>query len=337
MQTLELIGEMTPKNCGPLETLIGITNDDLTLRIDSPGGRVDCGIRLAIALTRWAESHPTNTLTLEVGAMACSMAANLLALAPERAEITGYAASSVMFHSCRGVAEGTPADIIASAQWMGGINEQVIAGLSRRTGRPEKEFEPWFGQSEHWLTGQEALDLGLFGGLASGAAAIKPESLVALYKMAATAANKEETTVEELNKPCAEETLEEEVKEEVIEEQIEKAPEEVVEETKIEEKPESEETIEEIIAGLKEKVAELTEEVEALKAAKASLTGGLRLRKDAPRAVRENWAELVKTIPTAMAPREYAARYEALKKEHPAAFAAYMRAHSTVPTFERNK
>ena len=343
MLTLDLIGEITAKSCAPLAARIEAAEDDLILRIDSPGGEVEAGVRLAVALARWAESHPANSLTLEVGAMACSMAANLLALAPERARVVGYAASSLMFHSVRGIAEGTPQDIIASARYMGGINAQVVAGLAKRTGRPEEEFRPWFRGSEHWLTGREALDVGIFSGLASGAAALKTESLVALYKLAAQAASSTQQTEEEKNmadelkKPCAEDApgIVEEIKEEVKEEVKEAAPapeeeikEEVVEEV-AEDSPAEGEPIEDIVAALRAKVAELEEEITALKAAKASLTGGLRLRKDAPAAVPEDWLALVKALP-ACAPREYAERYKALKAAHAAAYKAYMSAHSVV-------
>ena len=144
--------------------------------------------------------------------------------------------------------------------------------------------------------------------------------------------------MDENKKPCAEDEVLDEVKEEIIEEKTEEtapAPEEVVEE-KIEAEGEEEnveaeggeDDIANIIEELKSKVAELTEEVEALKATKAKLTAGLKIRKDAPKAVAEDWIALVKTIPTACSPREYAEKYTALKKAHIAAFNAYMNAHN---------
>ena len=339
MATLDLIGEMNDKSCNPIIARLATCNDDVVLRIDSPGGEVESGIRLAVALTRWADAHPENSLTIDVGTMACSMAANLLALAPERAQIVGYAASMLMYHSCRGFAEGTPEDMISAASYMGGINKQVIEGLCKRTGLNAEVFRPWFHGAEKWLTGKEAYEMGIFGGLVNGAAAIEPASLVALYKLAANA-NKTEgvDAMDEEKKPCADEILDE-VKEEVIEEQIEQepapAPEEVVEEKieadgeeEIVEAEEEKDDIANIIEELKSKVAELTEEVEALKETKAKLTAGLKIRKDAPKAVAEDWVSLVKTIPTACSPREYAEKYTALKKAHMAAFNAYMNAHN---------
>jgi ATP-dependent protease ClpP protease subunit len=347
MTTLDLYGEMTEATCGALERRLATVADDLTIRVDSPGGRVDCGQRLAVALERWASEHPDAALTIEVGAMACSMAANLLALAPARAAITGHAASMLMFHSCRGVAEGTPADMAAAAAYMCGVNRQVVDGLARRTGLAPETFRPWFRGGEKWLTGAEALELGIFGGLASGAAASRPESLVALYKLAARAASnpqteEEKTMAEETKQPCAEETpgIVEEIKEEVKEELKEDAPapaEEITEKT--EEKVEAEdgggmeepETIEEVLAALRAKVAELTEEVAALKAAKAKLSGGLVLRKDAQAKAVKSWPELLKGIRVDQPPREYARAYAELKAKHQAEYQAYMQAHATVP------
>lgn len=346
MTTLDLYGEMTEATCGALERRLATVADDLTLRIDSPGGMVECGQRLAVALERWADAHPECSLTLEVGAMACSMAANLLALAPARAAITGHAASMLMFHSCRGFAAGTPADMAAAAAYMCGVNRQVVDGLARRTGLPPETFRPWFRGGEKWLTGAEALELGIFGGLASGAAALQPQSLVALYNLAARAASTQQpeegnNMAEDTNKPCAEETpgIVEEIKEEVKEEIKENAPapaEEIKEET--EEKVEAEdggmeepETIEEVLAALRAKVAELTEEVAALKAAKAKLSGGLVLRKGAQAKALKSWPELLKGIPVDQPPREYARAYAELKAKHKAEYDAYMQAHATVP------
>ena len=345
MTTLDLYGEMTEASCGALERRLATVADDLTIRVDSPGGRVDCGQRLAVALERWASEHPDAALTIEVGAMACSMAANLLALAPARAAITGHSASMLMFHSCRGVAEGTPADMAAAAAYMCGVNRQVVEGLARRTGLPPETFRPWFRGGEKWLTGAEALELGIFGGLASGAAALQPESLVALYNLAARAATnpqpeEEKNMAEETKQPCAEETpgIVEEIKEEVKEELKENAPapeEEIKEEETVKAEDgggmEEPETIEEVLAALRAKVAELTEEVAALKAAKAKLSGGLVLRKDAQAKAPKAWPELLKGIRVDQPPREYAKAYAELKAKHQGEYEAYMKAHATVP------
>jgi len=343
MTTLDLYGEMTEATCGALERRLATVSDDLTIRIDSPGGRVDCGQRLAVALERWASEHPDAALTIEVGAMACSMAANLLALAPARAAVTGHAASMLMFHSCRGVAEGTPADMAAAAAYMCGVNRQVVEGLARRTGLAPETFRPWFRGGEKWLTGAEALELGIFGGLASGAAALQPESLVALYKLAARAATnpqpeEENNMAEDTNKTCAEETPAEKLVEKV-EEIVEKKDAPAEETVETEEKVEAEdgggmeepETIEEVLAALRAKVAALEEEVTALKAAKAKLSGGLVLRKDAQAKALKSWPELLKGIPVDQPPREYAKAYAELKAKHQAEYQAYMQAHATVP------
>lgn len=355
MTTLDLYGEMTEATCGALERRLATVSDDLTIRVDSPGGRVDCGQRLAVALERWADANPDRALTLEVGAMACSMAANLLALAPARAAVTGHAASMLMFHSCRGVAEGTPADMAAAAAYMCGVNRQVVEGLARRTGLPPETFRPWFRGGEKWLTGAEALELGIFGGLASGAAASKPENLVALYKLAARAATnpqpeEEKNMADETKQPCAEETpgIVEEIKEEVKEELKENAPaEEIKEET--EEKVEAEDgpTIEEVLETVKAAVAETVkaavaeafkaakaegeDELVAAKATQAKLSGGLVLRKNAQAKALKSWPELLKTIKDIQPPREYYSAYVDLKARHQAEYQAYVQDHANSP------
>lgn len=323
MWLCELTGELAGKNCGTAEDVLKKDKPGaVRLFIDSPGGDVMAGMRVVAAMERRRALFPGEPLEIQVGAMACSMAANILALAPAGVRITGHKSSSVMFHTARGFAGGTPAELAGVAQYMRGVNNRVAAALAQRTGKPIEEFLKWFEDGgDHWLTGCECLELGIFDGETGGECPpVKMESLAALYR--GIAAERRLAAKEEDMDKDEEKTLP----------QDPAAPAEPQEPAAPQaQEPAPVEEVREALKALKADIDELKEEVAAMKAkAPAAVLkgdGGMKLDASAAPAAATGWLELVKGIPGDISPRQYALRYAELRESHPVAYAQYMKAH----------
>lgn len=148
---------------------LATVDDDLTVCINSVGGSVLGGRSMGIALTKWCSEHKGRTLTIEVGALAASAAANLVVSAPKSARVVAYNDSLFMFHSCSGEVSGTPDELKDVATQMQAINDGVIRALLRKTTLDEATVRSWFESGrEGWLDGREALECGLIDELLDG-------------------------------------------------------------------------------------------------------------------------------------------------------------------------
>lgn len=148
---------------------LNTVDEDLTVCINSVGGSVLGGRSMGIALQKWCSEHKDKTLTIEVGALAASAAANLVVSAPKSCKVVAYNDSLFMFHSCSGEVAGTPDELKDVATQMQAINDGVIRQLLRKTTLDEATVRSWFESGrEGWIDGQEALACGLVDELLDG-------------------------------------------------------------------------------------------------------------------------------------------------------------------------
>lgn len=152
--------------------------------INSYGGDVFAGGEMQIALTRAAAEGKIRTC--EVGSIAASMAANIVAaLRAIGVEVTAHVNSQLMYHGCYTATIGGAQhheDVAASLR---GINECVIANL-KRCG--VDECRAWFSEGrEKWIDAREGFALGLFNSIAETDAQAPAEAKHTAARLAAFA------------------------------------------------------------------------------------------------------------------------------------------------------
>ena len=343
---------------------LNATNDDVTISIDSVGGSVFGSRSMTFALSKWCSQHPAKNITVEVGSLCASAAANFVVSLPKSCVVKAYNDSFFMFHSCNGEMAGTPDELRSTADQMDKVNETVIRALLARTTLDEATVRQAFtAGSELWLTGVEAKACGLVDELIDGEleyadfTACKREvyngvtQIVAKYeekimsKKKNITAEAEETKPEvietaettEETKECTAETTEE-TKEVTAEAEVVENPDatEATEQNEEAENPEATKQEEEIGSGeietLKAENAELKAQVEQFKAEiealKAKMTAGLKT----PTTKAENkksFVELVREIPKGLSANAYGKAFAKLKAEHKAEYDEYMNSHQT--------
>ena len=337
------MGEEYVTDCAALCKEIDATDDDLTIAINSYGGDVEGGTNLSITLANWKAAHPDKTLAVEIGAICASAAANLLARMPQGANIRIHPESMVMYHSCGGMAWGSPDQLRDCAAQMDKVNEVVIRSLLSKTTLDAATVRAWFAAGrEGWLSGLDAVECGLADELADGLMDAAPElpeegmegngRLAAVAAIKAKLINKETTAMAE-EKETIEKTEEVTVTKPAEDETEKKVETEVETETETPQgecgdKPKAEDTEDtEEIKALKAENESLKAEIEKLKATCEKLTKGL----NAPTASaqpRKNFADMVREIPCDLPAKEYERRFTALKKDHKAEYDEYIAAHS---------
>jgi len=322
------------------------TDDDIEISIDSCGGSVYGSRQMTFALARWCLDHPNKAVTVQIGSLAASAAANFVVALPRSVKVTAYGHSLVMFHSCSGGAIGNPEDLRSTAEEMDAINESVQFGLLQKTTLPAKQIkEAFLAGHEMWLTGKECLDCGLVTELVDGV----PEMSDFTACLSTKAAEKYDISQIVASYTKQKETIkmEEEVKDTIVAEETENqvitaeattAETEETEETQATETEETEETEEtqecdEEKEALKTANAELTAKITELEAKVAELTSTIEKYKPTAKSNAASkpagWMELVRELNAKkMSETEYTEAYIALKNEHRAAFDEFMATHT---------
>lgn len=322
------------------------TDDDIEISIDSCGGSVYGSRQMVFALARWCLDHPNKAVTVQIGSLCASAAANFIVALPRSVKVTAYANSLVMFHSCSGGAIGNPEDLRSTAEEMDAINESVQFGLLQKTTLPAKQIkEAFLAGHELWLTGKECLDCGLVTELVDGV----PEMSDFTACLSTKAAEKYDISQIVASYTKQKETIkmEEEVKDNIVAEETEQvitaeattAETEETEETQAETTAETEEETEETQEcdeekeALKTANAELTAKVTELEAKVAELTSTIEKYKPSAKSNAASkpagWMELVRELNAKkMSETEYTEAYIALKNEHRAAFDEFMATHT---------
>lgn len=181
--------------------------DPIDLYINSYGGDVFAGGEMMIALLKAQASGKLRTV--EVGSLAASMAANIVAaLKANGGKVTAHANTQLMYHGCYTVAEGGAQHLEDTAESLRSINEAVISNLNRIG---ITECRAWFAEGrEKWLDAAEARKLGIVDEVAEDGAENPPEMRQTAARLAALATHfttrqEYKLMIDESVKPVAEE------------------------------------------------------------------------------------------------------------------------------------
>lgn len=182
-------------------------DEPIDLYINSYGGDVFAGGEMMIALLKAQAAGKLRTV--EVGSLAASMAANIVAaLKANGGKVTAHANTQLMYHGCYTVAEGGAQHLEDTADSLRSINEAVIANLNRIG---ITECRAWFAEGrEKWLDATEAQKLGIVDEVAEDGAENPPEMRQTAARLAALATHfttRQEyiMKIDESVKPVAEE------------------------------------------------------------------------------------------------------------------------------------
>lgn len=129
-----------------------ITADEITVRLNSPGGDVFDGIAILNAL----RSHKA-TITVYVDGLAAS-AASFIAMAGD--EIVMRRNSEMMIHDASSYGAGNAGDLRKRADDLDRVSNNIASIYAERTGGTTEEWRD-FMLAETWYSAQEAVDAGL--------------------------------------------------------------------------------------------------------------------------------------------------------------------------------
>ena len=150
-------GLLTPES--RVRKALAEADDDVELYINSQGGSVFSGNELVNALKQFKATG--KRLEITVGAMAASMAANIVAMAGAD-KVRAHSNSKFMFHGATGITWAGSEGHKDSAELLASINADVIASLAALPNADKTKIEGWFAEGrEGWLSAQQALDMGL--------------------------------------------------------------------------------------------------------------------------------------------------------------------------------
>jgi len=181
--------------------------EPIDLYINSYGGDVFAGGEMMIALLKAQAAGKLRTV--EVGSLAASMAANIVAaLKANGGKVMAHANTQLMYHGCYTVAEGGAQHLEDTADSLRSINEAVISNLNRIG---ITECRAWFAEGrEKWLDAAEARKLGIVDEVAEDGAENPPEMRQTAARLAALATHfttrqEYKLMIDESVKPVAEE------------------------------------------------------------------------------------------------------------------------------------
>lgn len=138
--------------------LASVSNDDITMVINSPGGSVTAG--MAIYDTMSGISCDVSTVCL---GMAASMGAFLLA-AGTKGKRYATPNSEVMIHQVMGGASGQAVDVQIAARRIGQKKDNLNNMLAAFTGQPLERIQIDTDR-DYFMTTQEAIEYGMIDGV----------------------------------------------------------------------------------------------------------------------------------------------------------------------------
>lgn len=154
-------GLFTPES--RVRAALASANDDVELYINSQGGSVFAGNEMINSLKQFAATG--RALHITVGAMAASMAANIVVMSGATS-VKAFRNSKFMFHGAYGLTEGGKGAHEDSAELLGSINADVIAKLLTLPGAKKNAVKGWFEEGRMgWLSAAQALEMGIVGEL----------------------------------------------------------------------------------------------------------------------------------------------------------------------------
>ena len=149
-------GMITPES--RIRAAIEKAGPEIELYINSFGGDVLAGNEMIVALK--AAMAAGKSVEITVGAMAFSMAANMLAMLPGVAKIQAYSNSRIGYHGAYTYTEGGAGAHKDTMEMLATINAQVIVALKAKG--VKADVASWFSEGRiKFLTAAQALQLGI--------------------------------------------------------------------------------------------------------------------------------------------------------------------------------
>lgn len=134
--------------------LSSLSDEDITININSPGGEVYSGMAIIDTM-----NFVTNDIQTVCMGMAASMGAVILS-SGTKGKRGALRHSRVMIHQPLGGAKGQASDILIEAEQIKIVKDELCKLLADNSGQPyEKVVEDC--DRDHWLTAQDALEYGL--------------------------------------------------------------------------------------------------------------------------------------------------------------------------------
>lgn len=128
--------------------LNALTADEVTVRINSPGGDVFEGLTIANAM----RAHPAR-VTVQIDGLAASIA-SVIALAGE--QVTMAENAFLMIHNPFTIAMGDAEAFRKTASTLDKIGLSLVGEYTRRTGATTAQVQTWMAE-ETWFSAEEAL------------------------------------------------------------------------------------------------------------------------------------------------------------------------------------
>lgn len=177
-------GIITPSS--RIVVAIESATEPIDLYINSYGGDVFAGGEMLIALLKASASG--KLASVEVGSIAASMAANIVAaLRANGVPVTANANSELMFHGCYTETIGGAQHHEDVAESLRNVNESVITNLNRIG---ITECRAWFSEGrEKWIGAEDGLAMGLFSEINGTKAEAPTDAKSIATKLAAFAAS----------------------------------------------------------------------------------------------------------------------------------------------------
>ena len=135
--------------------LDSISNEDITMYINSPGGNVIDGFGLIDTMGM----IKSNIVTIGTG-MAASMG-SLLISSGTRGKRKALQNTWVMLHQLSSGFSGKFRDIIVEAEFCKKLTDKLYNHLAQRTGKTYNEIKEACENGDNWLSAEEAKDFGL--------------------------------------------------------------------------------------------------------------------------------------------------------------------------------
>ncbi len=175
-------GVITPSS--RIVTAVETATEPIDLYINSYGGDVFAGGEMMISLLK--AQALGKLASVEVGSLAASMAANIVAaLKANGAKVTAHANTNLMYHGCYTLAEGGAQHLEDVADNLRSINDAVIANLNKIG---IKDCRAWFSEGrEKWIDAPEAKSLGIIDTIAEDSASEPPQMKQTAARLAALA------------------------------------------------------------------------------------------------------------------------------------------------------
>ncbi len=179
INVFDVIGDRwseTPVTAGSIKAALDqAAGADVTININSPGGSAFEGLAIYNLLRNYSGRVVVNVLGL------AASAASVIAMAGDEVRI-GKAAM-LMIHNSSGLCWGTAQDMRDMAAVMDKLDSLMVSIYATRTGTPEADIAALMHQTDHYMTGQEAIDAGYADSLLATDASKEPSPVAALTPM----------------------------------------------------------------------------------------------------------------------------------------------------------